>query len=104
MFDLTRVIVLITSDSDSGCAVAIRYISYGTKHLHYEVAGGYCHRADGYRYGERSVTVVHTIFGIHTDAPILVHVYSYTRYRYSYSYTMVETGTRDVYTCSVHVY
>ena len=47
-------------------------LSYGTKHLHYEVAGGYCHREDGYRYGERSVTVVHTIFGIYTDAPIRV--------------------------------
>ena len=44
-------------------------LSYGTKHLHYEVAGGYCHREDGYRYGERSVTVVHTISGINTDAP-----------------------------------
>ena len=50
-------------------------LSYGTKHLHYEVAGGYCHREDGYRYGERSATVVHTIFGISTDAPIHVHVH-----------------------------
>ena len=55
-------------------------LSYGTKHLHYEVAGGYCHREDGYRYGERSVTVVHTISGINTDAPytrtkVLEYVY-----------------------------